>query len=253
MVIDNIRLKVKSVASKNLSQKERSKLQASCGAICAKCHDPIVQDGVFIGEAAHIYGENPGSARYKESLSPKFVNSCDNLLMLCPKCHSVIDKNPEAYPVERLFKMKSDHQKWVDRQIAAASPNFTYAEIEVLVKYIIAESPIPHTFDYTITKLEDKIKKNMLESHQNEMKFGLSSLPLIRKYLESNTNLSLSKTLTAAVVAKYLSLKKTEETTVDIFNELWAFTSGNHSEISYRTAGLGILMYFFESCEVFEK
>ena len=241
------------MASKNLSQKERSKLQATCGAICAKCHDPIVQDEVFIGEAAHIYGENPGSARYDESLSSEFVNCCENLLMLCPRCHTIIDKNPDAYPVELLFKMKKDHQKLVNKLVASATAKFTYAEIEVLVKYIIANSPSSNSSDFTIIKLEDKIKKNALESCQDEMKYGLASLPLIRRYLTVHPDITLAKTVTSAVVAKYLSLKETEETTVDIFNELWDFTSGNHSKISYRTAGLGILMYFFESCEVFEK
>ena len=39
----------------------------------------------------------------------------------------------------------------------------------------------------------------------------------------------------------------------EIFDELWDFASGKQSDFSYKAAGLGILTYFFEKCEVFEK
>ena len=52
---------------------------------------------------------------------------------------------------------------------------------------------------------------------------------------------------------KYQELKMQGLDNDEIFDELWDFASGKKSDFSYKAAGLGILTYFFEKCEVFEK
>ena len=51
----------------------------------------------------------------------------------------------------------------------------------------------------------------------------------------------------------YKKLKDGGLDSITIFHELWSLTSGNKNEFVYKAAGLGILAYFFEECEVFEK
>lgn len=66
-------------------------------AICCRAIsiDPENEDGkgYHIGEQAHIAGENPGSARHNPDLDSKIVNSYENLILLCPSCHKIIDKD----------------------------------------------------------------------------------------------------------------------------------------------------------------
>lgn len=62
------------------------------------------------GEIAHIKGDHPGSARYDANQSEKDRQGYDNLMLLCPKHHKLIDRlEPDAYPVERLVEIKDKH------------------------------------------------------------------------------------------------------------------------------------------------
>ena len=58
---------------------------------------------------------------------------------------------------------------------------------------------------------------------------------------------------TRGMAQRYHELKASKLDSYEIFDELWTFASGNNSDFSYKAAGLGILTYFFEKCEVFEK
>jgi len=63
---------------------------------------------VKIGEAAHIVGEKPRSARH-EDLGDLVLNGINNALWLCASCHTAIDKNNGIdHPTSLLRKWKSD-------------------------------------------------------------------------------------------------------------------------------------------------
>ena len=62
------------------------------------------------GQIAHIKGEKPGSARYDPDQSEKERQCVDNLMLLCPNHHKLIDDlEPDAYPVAMLVKMRDQH------------------------------------------------------------------------------------------------------------------------------------------------
>lgn len=80
-------------------------LAMKSGNLCAfpDCKKSLTSEGVeskpaVIGEAAHIYGENPGtdkkkpSARFREDMTEAQRDHYDNLIYLCPTCHTTIDK-----------------------------------------------------------------------------------------------------------------------------------------------------------------
>ena len=60
-----------------------------------------------LAEKAHIYAVQPRGARYIE-LNDK--NDISNLILVCPACHKVIDRNPECYTAEYLYDMKIEHE-----------------------------------------------------------------------------------------------------------------------------------------------
>ena len=57
-----------------------------------------------IGEAAHILGASPKGARYDARMTKEERESINNGIWLCSACHTLIDKNPDEYPVEELLK-----------------------------------------------------------------------------------------------------------------------------------------------------
>ncbi|MEY8212853.1 MAG: hypothetical protein RPR97_00065 [Colwellia sp.] len=68
---------------------------------------------VKIGEAAHINGEKPKSARYKK-LPDGDSGLIVNGIWLCANCHTMIDKNLGAgFPENMIKEWKDSHEKMI--------------------------------------------------------------------------------------------------------------------------------------------
>jgi len=93
------------------------RLFAHSGNRCAfpKCTATLIDREVVVGKVCHIKGARPGSARYDPQQSAAQRHSFDNLILMCGRHHDVIDADEEAYTVERLVKMKADHQSRAER------------------------------------------------------------------------------------------------------------------------------------------
>jgi hypothetical protein len=89
------------------------RLFASSGNKCAfpKCSSPIIQGKTVVGEICHIRAANKGGPRYDSSQTAIDRHGYDNLILLCRNHHAVTDDDQEAYTVDRLIKMKSDHEQ----------------------------------------------------------------------------------------------------------------------------------------------
>lgn len=68
-----------------------------------------------LGEMAHIKGNKPGSNRYDQSQSNTERDSYENLILLCPTHHTLIDKKESeaVYPVDFLLEMKNQHESFI--------------------------------------------------------------------------------------------------------------------------------------------
>ncbi len=75
-------------------------------------------DSFPLGEQAHIIGEDEDAPRGKSPLTADERNSYFNLILLCPTHHTIINKNPEDYPVEKLYLMKAQHELWVEQTLS---------------------------------------------------------------------------------------------------------------------------------------
>jgi hypothetical protein len=211
-------------------------------------------DSACLGENAHIYGEKEGAARYDATLEAGFVNSYENLIFLCSACHTKVDGEVDNFPPEKLMELKSEHEKWVINRLEEGANGFTFAELEVLAKHLMGMGNAPNKgTDYRLLAIEEKIKKNSLHAVQTEINMGLTMIETIKDYFNRNPDIYFAERLTNIMSQQYSNLKLRCADSVEIFNILWDITSGNFSDFKYRAAGLGILVYFFEDCEVFEK
>jgi hypothetical protein len=75
-----------------------------------KCTATLTDGKTVVGKVCHIKGTRPGSARYDPEQSTAERHGFDNLILMCGRHHDVIDDDDEAYTVQRLLKMKADHQ-----------------------------------------------------------------------------------------------------------------------------------------------
>lgn len=240
-----------------IPDRHQRKLHTKSGNRCAICKKILVNgisnDTACVGENAHIYGEKAGSARYDKNKPIEYVNSYENLIYACASCHKIIDTEIDNFPPERLLNIKKDHEEWVNAQLEEASNTYTFAELEVLAKYLMATSETSSSSDFNVTKINDKINKNSLKDFKKEINIGLIQVITIEDYLSRHPDIKFAQRLNGFMSDKYKELKKICEDTNEIFIKMWDIVSGNSKEFSYKAAGLGILVYFFEKCEVFEK
>lgn len=124
--------------SSRIKEKVRLYVAFRSGGLCAHpdCQARLTEEpagddeGVIIGEAAHIYGEKPGSARHDPEKKPDFLNGAENLIYLCPTHHTLIDKQPETYSVEVLFRWKSKHEMKMREATSEGSVEIIYSELQ---------------------------------------------------------------------------------------------------------------------------
>ena len=84
------------------------------------CNNTLVQDNsASINEICHIEAVNESGARYNNNLTDEYVNSYENLVLLCPTRHSIIDNklNEGSYTVAYLKQMKQFHEQQVQEAL----------------------------------------------------------------------------------------------------------------------------------------
>lgn len=93
----------------------KTKLFANSGGFCQNpdCNENLFktfeEKEIHIAEIAHIISVNKG-ARKNSKLTPEEKGSYENLILLCPNCHTTIDKAEDDFPTELILKWKSEHK-----------------------------------------------------------------------------------------------------------------------------------------------
>ncbi|MGQ0776416.1 MAG: hypothetical protein ACT4NY_18650 [Pseudonocardiales bacterium] len=71
----------------------------------------------IVGEEAHIRSARPGGPRHDPSYPRDKLDNYENLILLCPTHHTMIDaNNGDGYDVDTLIKMRQDHEKQQERK-----------------------------------------------------------------------------------------------------------------------------------------
>lgn len=122
-----------SVTEPSLSTIKR--LFAMSGRRCAfpDCEVPaVLETGEIIGEICHIKARSPRGPRYDADQSEAERHGYDNLLVLCPTHHKIIDVQSVAYTVDVLQDMKSYAESQYARPQQASDAIFAKALLEKL-------------------------------------------------------------------------------------------------------------------------
>lgn len=119
----------------SISQKAHKALWGRAANRCAfpGCQIELVMDAgqtedeSVIGEECHIIAREAGGPRGKSSLSSQERDKYDNLILLCPSHHTLIDKQPNIYTVDMLRAFKVAHEQWVKETLNAPKGNISSA------------------------------------------------------------------------------------------------------------------------------
>ncbi|MDP1536621.1 MAG: hypothetical protein Q8L95_05510 [Burkholderiales bacterium] len=234
---------------------------------CGKTLSPESDSGspFNLGQAAHIAGENDGkgnakkSARYDPAMKDQERNHYNNLIYLCANCHATIDAIPQGeidYPVDKLRDIKLKHEARVRQATIDAFANVGFPELQEATQWASTVSPSAVTVDYSLLELSDKIKKNDLgDEERGLIAMGLGVANEVSRYIESvaQVDSEFPERLKAGFLAEYWRLKQIGEAGGELFELMCRFSQLGFQKQAQRSAGLAVLIYMFESCEVFEK
>ncbi len=73
---------------------------------------------IILGVAAHIKANAPGGARYDPRLTADERRSALNAIWLCEPCSTLIDRDPERFPVELLLTWKVQAERDASDRLA---------------------------------------------------------------------------------------------------------------------------------------
>ncbi|MBC6445452.1 MAG: HNH endonuclease [Alphaproteobacteria bacterium GM202ARS2] len=103
-----------------ITQKSIKILWSASGGRCAfpDCwerlcyHEAEGASPFTLGEMAHICGDKPGANRHNASQSDAERDDYQNLILLCPTHHTLIDRkeNEATYTIAKLHEMKAAHE-----------------------------------------------------------------------------------------------------------------------------------------------
>ena len=240
---------------------EKILLYIKSGRRCAmpNCQQDLIEKTssdkkIHISEAAHILPFSNHGPRASTHSNQDTRNLEKNLILVCANCHVIIDKDPETYTVEKLREIKNNHENKVWEKLNNDIPNVGFSELEDILKYLSSDQ-ITIQNEYTLLTPTEKIKKNNLSSQvAQSIVRGMIGANQVSLYLEKHQDMQQGKRIRERFVEEYRKLRNEEKLTDD--NLFWAlcdFASLHSNEPEKTRAGLSVIVYLFEKCEVFEK
>lgn len=209
-------------------------------------------------EIAHIYPLNPSNEE-KEELkgTPRRdcnVNSLENVLAVCPKCHTKFD-NPRT---------KDEYMRWYElktRLILEETLKDSYSlfNLEEEIKAILSKL-INDNFEFQITplsynslKIEEKANETLpLHVKRKIIHDVVDYFDYIKDLFIEIEKITPNKFATLATQIKLFYLKCSQETTnqYDIFKILVDWMNEKTNSVSPQACEI-VISYFIQDCEVF--
>lgn len=101
---------------KSIPNETKLRLFSASAGHCQKpdCLEPLYPAEIggdkHIAEMAHVIPHGDTGPRHEERPAEAFeTDSFENLVLLCPTCHTIIDKAPESFPRSMILGWKSNH------------------------------------------------------------------------------------------------------------------------------------------------
>lgn len=248
--------------SKNITVAHKKLLWMRSAGRCAKpdCRKELQVDATDLdaskvfGEEAHIFAHSKHGPRPNPDGITKTTNHYENLIILCPDHHTIVDKQENTYSVDILLGWKADLERWVSSRLALEE--FSSAELEIIVTRLAGNDLLPPSTDFEPLDLDDKIRLNALSMVvQNLISLGMPRVIVVKGHIDdlSKFDSSYPERLLSPLKQRYNMLRSGGQNGNIVFDDLRQFAGGNSTEFSIQAAALAVIVYFFHTCDLFEK
>jgi len=132
-----------------------------------------------IEEFAHIVPQSPNGPRSK--LNHNCINNdeFENIAVLCPTCHTLVDKNPNLFPEEKLIEWKNQHEAIIKSALSIELSTYQQATNRI-IGFFQTISNKNKFFEFSVLKRTEKDLSNNL-SFQDTLDFHNKYYPRFNK------------------------------------------------------------------------
>ena len=245
-----------------VSQSDKGRLIAVARGLCQfpKCDKQCYvksesKDNGFvtIGHVAHIVSRSDHGPRADPLLSTMERDAYSNLLLMCPNHHQEVDSDVNQYPVDILLGWKERDERGYEAEMPRTE--FSFAELEVVIQGIVGRGGA-EDLSVSLTPLREKMTLNGLSRNMDQYFVGgLLQVDTVKEYIEdmSGVDTALVGRLIRGFAEEYEQLKSEGLEGDSLFGALSVFSGQGHIDYRLQSAGLAVLVYLFERCEVFER
>ena len=175
------------------SLKTIKKLFAVSGNLCAfpNCNIPLIDNlsGKVTGKICHVCAKRPDGPRYDPNQTDDERDAFENLLLMCPIHHDVVDDDPESYTVSRLKEIKAKHEALY---AGGAEPNDSIAKQFLLN---ITSSTISHgSIIFTQQQMGGQVAHSIVNVGQQPRQISQAAatalISELRKYPSENFDIT---------------------------------------------------------------
>lgn len=251
-------------ASRSYHDRDLKLLWGRAAAHCSRpnCRKPLIKEATehdphaVLGKIAHIndFSPSPDSPRADPFLTTTELNAYENLILLCGDHHDEIDKQKRTFPRETLLAWKREHEAWVQSRLEQATPGVGYAELQVVCDALLEVAGQPSD-QFIPTPPGEKMRKNGLtDKLLLKLQLGLSLFGEVDCFIQGYARLNphFPESLKAGFIKRYGEFLEKGIRGDALFEALHDFASVGSSNFERQAAGLGVLCYLFQKCEVFE-
>lgn len=248
--------------ARSIQYRDRHLLWGLAAARCAfpGCLQDLVAErtdedsAVILGEIAHIVASSDTGPRADKNFPATLRNKYENLILLCPTHHTLVDKQPNSYTSGDLQTWKTDHETWVRERLTEEMPDVTFAELEIVTRGLLNAAGPETEISVPLPPAEKMAKNDLTERVRFELSMGLSKAREVREFVAgiARTDAEFPEVLKAGFVQEYQRLRAQGVTGDGLFEALREFASQRRRDFRIQAAGLAVLAYLFEACEVFE-
>lgn len=228
---------------------------------CSKCRCVVVAEATeadpcaILGEIAHIVAHGDSGPRADPGFPKAGRDRYENLILLCPNDHTLVDKQDSTFRTDDLRAWKRDHERWVVERLREEAPGVGFAELQVVTTALVHAAIAP-TSDFTVLDPAEKMLRNGLTDRVRfDLNIGLSKAPEVESFVMhiAKMDADFPERLKAGFLDEYRRQRARGVEGDALFTALASFSSAGHEEFRYLAAGRIVLAYLFEKCEVFER
>jgi len=233
-------------------------------AICARpgCGTRLVQERTAqdpeapIGEMAHIAAFSHGGPRHDPAMTPAKIDSAENLILLCPTDHKIVDAQDSTYTTAELHDWKSKHDAFILDLIGARVRVVGFQELEDVTQGLLAV-PVPPLQNLSLPlRPEEKLPLNGLTAKVSAiLNNGYLRFPDVQSFVSKAeaAQPGYGQALAQGFRIRYRELIAVGLTGDAVFFELAEWSAAGDVGFDRKAAGVAVLTYLFHVCEVFES